>query len=249
MQTIGRFLAALYLWTYAVLITVFFSTLIVLSWPLAFFDPTRRFAHSLGSLWAHSLVKFNLFWDFRVEGVHYLKKDQSYVLVANHASLTDILCLFLLNHHFKWLAKKSLFQIPFFGWAMRVMRYIPLERGQYGSIRQSYGEALEWLRKNVSVVIFPEGTRSRTGEMGHFKAGAFRLALESGRPIVPIVLTGTQEVLSKGNVGFGKPGSAWMIVLPPIETRGLHLDGEATLRKRVETLMREELVKRNRLLL
>jgi 1-acyl-sn-glycerol-3-phosphate acyltransferase len=249
MKSIGRLLASLYLWGYTVFLTVFFSLLIVLSCPLALVDPTRRFAHRLGSLWARSLIALNPFWRFQIQGAHYLKDDQSYVLVANHASLIDILCLFLLGHPFKWLAKKSLFRIPLFGWAMSVMRYIPLERGQYGSIRQSYGEALEWLRRGVSVVIFPEGTRSRTGEMGRFKSGAFRLAIESGRPVVPVVLAGTRGVISKGSLGFGEAGTAAMSVLPPLPTQGLTLEDEETLRKKVEALIQEELKKTDRLLL
>lgn len=163
-------------------------------------------------------------------------------------SLSDIVCLFALRRQFKWLAKKSLFRIPFLGWSMQVMGYIPLERGRYGSIRKSYQEALGWLQNNISVLIFPEGTRSRSGEMGHFKGGAFRLALESGRPIVPIVLAGTQQVISKGEAGFGKAGAAYMSILPPVETRGLGIEEERKLRGEIEDLMRSELKKRNRML-
>ena len=128
------------------------------------------------------------------------------------------------------------------------MRYIPLERGQHGSIRKSYTEALRWLQKNISILIFPEGTRSHSGEMGHFKNGAFRLALESGQPIVPIVLAGTQKIISKGKSGFGKPGLAYMSVLSPVETKDLGLQDEKLLREKIEGLMRRELEKRNRML-
>ena len=128
------------------------------------------------------------------------------------------------------------------------MHYIPLERGQHGSIKKSYRESIEWLRRNISVLIFPEGTRSRTGEMGRFKSGAFRLALESQRPILPIVLAGTQNVISKGRAAFGGPSIAYLSVLPPIETKGMTLADEEPLRKRVEFLMQEELKKRNRMI-
>jgi 1-acyl-sn-glycerol-3-phosphate acyltransferase len=84
--------------------------------------------------------------------------------------------------------------------------------------------------------------------MGHFKGGAFRLALESGRPIVPIVLAGTQKVISKGEAGFGKARVAYMSVLPPVETQGLGIEEENKLREKIEDLMREELKKRNRIL-
>jgi len=248
MKNLKTLLLSFYLWTTAALITVLVSSLILLTSPFALFDPDRRWAHRLGVLWAALLLKCNLAWQLRTVGREHLKKGRSYILVANHASLTDIVCLFSLNHEFKWLAKRSLFQVPFLGWAMSVMRYIPLERGQYGSIRTSYGEALGWLKKGVSILIFPEGTRSRTGEIGNFKSGAFKLALETGLPIVPIVLTGTQDVLSKGRTAVGKSGVAYLSVLAPIPVNGFDPKDEVKLRKQVEDVMREEFEKRKRML-
>ena len=248
MKSFGRFLFSLYLWMMVVLVTGFVSSLIILSFPLALFDRDRRLAHKLGMVWGTSLSRLNPFWRIRRVGRERIRKGQSYVLVANHASLSDIICLFTLNHQFKWLAKKSLFGVPFLGWSMSVMHYIPLERGQHGSIKKSYRESIEWLRRNISVLIFPEGTRSRTGEMGRFKSGAFRLALESQRPILPIVLAGTQNVISKGRAAFGGPSIAYLSVLPPIETKGMTPADEEPLRKRIESLMQEELRKRDRMI-
>lgn len=248
MREFRGFLFSLYLWTAVVSVTAFISTLILLSFPLALFDRQRRLAHGLGTLWGNILLRVNPFWRLRVVGAGRIRNDKSYVLVANHSSLSDIVCLFSLGHPFKWLAKKSLFQIPFLGWAMWVMRYISLERGQYGSVRKSYHEALDCLEENISILIFPEGTRSRTGEMGHFKSGAFRLALESGRPIVPIVLAGTEKVISKGKAGFGRTRLAYMSILPPLETKFLGTKEEEVLKKKVEAAMRQEWTKRKRML-
>lgn len=248
MRGFQSFLFSLYLWIVVISVTLVISTLIILSFPLALFDRKRRFAHRLGTLWGTLLLGANPFWRLRVVGTGRIRKDKSYVLVSNHSSLADIVCLFALRHPFRWLAKESLFQIPFFGWAMKVMHYISLQRGQYGSIRKSYQEAFDSLQKNISVLIFPEGTRSRTGEMGHFKNGAFRLAVESGRPIVPIVLAGTEKIISKGKSGFGQTRLAFMSVLPPIETKDFRVGEEEGLKKKVEALMRRELQKRNRIL-
>ena len=230
-------------------VTVFISCLIILSTPFSLIDRERRLAHWLGTVWGNTLMRLNPFWRVKTTGLEKIRNGRSYVLVANHASLSDIVCLFSLNHQFKWLAKKSLFKIPFLGWSMGAMGYIPLERGQYGSIRTSYRQALDWLGRGISILIFPEGTRSRTGEMGKFKSGAFRLAIESGRPIVPIVLAGTQSVISKGKAAFGNPGTASINVLSPIETKGMKLEEGENLRKRVETLMSEELFRRNKVII
>ena len=248
MTKIGRFLLSLYLWVMVGAVTVVIASLIILSFPLGLIDRSRRLAHALGTLWGRTLLKLNPMWQLRIKGKERLRKNKSYVLVANHASLADIVCLFAIGHQFKWLAKKSLFRIPFLGWAMSVMRYIPLERGRHGSIRESYQEALDWLRKGISVLIFPEGTRSRTEEMRTFKSGAFRLALESGQPILPIVLAGTRNVISKGTAGFGRPSPAYLVILPPVETRGLELKDEQRLREKIQRLMQEELNKRKRML-
>lgn len=248
MKKIGSFLFSLYLWAVVGTVTALISTLILVSSPLAFFDRDRRWAHALGGVWGKLLIGLNPFWRVQIRGMKHVRRRQGYVLVANHASLSDIVCLFALGHQFKWLAKKSLFKIPFLGWSMSAMGYIPLERGRHGSIRTSYRQALDWLKRNVSVLIFPEGTRSRSGEMGHFKSGAFRLAIEAGRPILPLVLAGTQDVISKGKAAFGKPGTAYLGILPPVETRGLTIQDEESLRKEVEALMRKELAKRNRIL-
>lgn len=241
MESLKRILLSVYLWSAVSVVTVLASTLIVLVWPLALVDPSRRVAHSLGTLWASLLLRLNPLWRFQSLGRERIKKNQAYVLISNHASLSDIVCLFTLRHPYRWLAKRSLFYIPFLGWAIKAMGSIPLERGRHGSIRDSYAKSLEWLKQGVSVLIFPEGTRSRTGEMGKFKSGAFKLAIESGCPIVPIVLAGTQQIIAKGKSSFGRPGRAVMSVLDPIETKGLDPDGDKALRNRVENLMREEL--------
>ncbi len=248
MKKIGRFLFSLYLWLVVGFITTLISCLILLSTPLSLLDRKRRFAHRLGTVWGTLLIRLNPFWRIRILGAEHIGKGKSYVLVANHASLADIVCLFAIRHQFKWLAKKSLFRIPFLGWSMSAMGYIPLERGKHGSIRDSYHQALEWLRKNISILIFPEGTRSRSGQMGHFKSGAFRLAIESGRPVLPIVLAGTQQVISKGRAGFGKLGAAYLSALPAVETKGFREKDEELLRKKVEKLMAGELARLNRII-
>lgn len=248
MKSMIRFLFSIYLWSTIGLATLGVTTLILCALPLALFDPSRRLADRLGEIWAGILLGLNPFWRLEITGRAHLHRHETYVLVSNHASLADIVCLFRLHHPFKWIAKKSLFRVPFLGWAMWAMGYVALERGRHGSIRTSYQKAKEWLGRNVSVVFFPEGTRSRTGEMGKFKSGAFRLAIETGRPVLPIVLAGTQKIISKGKSSFGKPGVAFLSILPAIETARMGPQDDEKLCQRVRSLMLEELQKRDRVL-
>jgi 1-acyl-sn-glycerol-3-phosphate acyltransferase len=126
-------------------------------------------------------------------------------MVCNHQSLVDILVLFRLFVHFKWVSKAENFRIPFVGWNMTLNRYIKIERGRLrGNLSMMRG-AEAALDAGSSVMIFPEGTRSSGGAPGEFKGGAFELALRSGRPILPIVIDGTAAALPrKGFILRGK---------------------------------------------
>jgi 1-acyl-sn-glycerol-3-phosphate acyltransferase len=106
--------------------------------------------------------------------------------------------IFRLYLHFKWVAKKSLFFFPFIGWNMFLCRYILIERGRGGSIRRMMDKAVANIKKRNSVMIFPEGTRSKDGRLQTFKPGAFQIALETKVPILPIVISGTHQAIQKG---------------------------------------------------
>jgi len=212
-------LFSIYAWTIFVIITLLCSVAIILASLLGpFADPNARIPHAIGFIWARSFFFMNPGWKIKVQGRGYVKRTRNYVLVSNHTSMSDILSIFLLNRQFKWVAKDSLFYIPFFGWAMSAMRYVRLKRGHHGSIRDSVRETRKWLNKRgVSVLIFPEGTRSKTGKLKSFKNGAFKLAIESKKPIVPIVVTGTHDMIQKGSALFSPIVNCKIKVLKPIE--------------------------------
>jgi 1-acyl-sn-glycerol-3-phosphate acyltransferase len=133
----------------------------------------------------------------RVEGREKIRRDEAYVMVANHQSLLDVLVLFRLFVHFKWVSKIENFRIPMIGWNMRLNRYIELRRGERASVLQMLTRCRETLAAGSSVLIFPEGTRSPDGRLRAFKSGAFQLAKATGRPILPIVVSGTARALPK----------------------------------------------------
>ena len=162
----------------------------------------------------------NPLWTFRTSGTLPDDMRRPYVAVANHESFVDILLISHLPTEFKWLSKVEIMKIPVLGWMMRFARDIPLERGDTTSGRAALDQARERLDQNVSVMIFPEGTRSKTGEMRTFRAGAFKLAIEGQHPILPMAVHGTRDCLRKNDWRLGR-ARAEVRVLDPIPTEGM----------------------------
>jgi 1-acyl-sn-glycerol-3-phosphate acyltransferase len=182
----------------------------------------------------------NPLWRFRTSGVEIRDPRRPYIVVANHQSFVDILLISQLPWEMKWLSKADFFKYPLVGWLMQMAGDIKLVRGQRDSIVAAMDSCKDRLAKRVSVMIFPEGTRSQDGELRNFKDGAFRLAIETGTPILPLVLDGTFPALQKGDWRFGIT-DAEVRVMEPIETTGLTLDDVSMLRDRVRTAIADEL--------
>ncbi len=180
--------------------------------------------------------RLNPLWRFRVEGSVPTDPRRPYVVVANHESFVDILLISHLPMEMKWVSKSSFFKIPLVGWLMWLARDIKLVRGAEGGGAHVYRESRERLDARVSVMLFPEGTRSATGELGEFKDGAFRIAINAGAPILPLAVHGTRSALVKHDWRFGR-STATVRVLDPIPTEGLTKDDVDDLRDRVRTLI------------
>jgi len=214
-----------WVWGFCALSTILFTVPITLSSILlAPFDPNRTLAHSFGILWAKSINMANPVWKLNVTGQEFVDPQESYVIISNHQSVADIVCLYHINAQFKWVAKKELFHIPFLGWSMFFMRYIPLKRGNVRSIRDSLTSANTWLSRGISILIFPEGTRSADGTLGSFKNGAFKLALENKCKILPVVVYGNENIVPKGKSEIRASVTTNIKILPPVETKHLQAD-------------------------
>jgi 1-acyl-sn-glycerol-3-phosphate acyltransferase len=169
-----------------------------------------------------------------VEGGQQLSKETSYIFAANHLSQFDIFALQgYLEVDFRWLAKKELFAIPVFGAAMRMVGYIPVDRSRGRQALESINEAAERIAAGTSVIIFPEGTRSKDGKLHSFKAGAMVLAIKAGVPIVPVAINGSYKVLPKGRL-LAQPGPVTIRIGTPIETKGLKSSDKKELAERLQ---------------
>lgn len=210
------------IWAVSTMLTIllFFIELILAA--LLFpFDKKRKIIHAQCFWWASAVIRLNPYWHIKVSGLENIDKNRTYVVVANHQSLADIVIMYKTRMQFKWVAKESLFKIPFIGWCLSLSKHIKLERGDFGSIKKVYREAANWLRKDMSVVFFPEGTRSKTGKMGEFQNGAFKLAIKEKKPILPVAICGTGDAIPKGSWFFKTGVVGELTVLPPIETQHL----------------------------
>ncbi len=200
------------------------------------FDPGRYTVGRWFRRAAMVAVALNPLWKFRTSGVRIRDPRRPYVAVANHESLADIFLLSHLPWEMKWLSKEEIFRIPVMGWMMRLAGDVPVRRGERGSRAEALEECRDRLRKRVSVMIFPEGTRSRTDELLPFKDGAFRLAIEAGVPILPLAIAGTRHAMPKGSLLFS-PVRAEVRVLEPIPTEGLTLQNLPELKERTRAVI------------
>ncbi|HZW89951.1 MAG TPA: lysophospholipid acyltransferase family protein [Myxococcaceae bacterium] len=205
-------------------VTVAFWAVVVLTMPLLFlvavvlfalsapFDRDRRLLHAFVCRSCHAYLHVNPFWRVRIEGRERIPRGPS-VLVVNHQSLADVPTCMGLGRPFKFVSKASLFSLPVVGWAMRMLRYVRLERGRPHSTRAMLEDCRRWLRRGVAVLMFPEGTYAPGEALLHFKPGAFVLARDERVPLVPVLLSGTRALV----VGDGP----WMAPRVDIRVRVL----------------------------
>ncbi len=192
-----RLLSTLF-WVFLVVSSLLCFPIALLIWAVtAPFDRRRAALHRFTCFWASLYTWFNPAWPVAIAGRDRIRRDAVYVMVANHQSLLDILVLFRLFVHFKWVAKIELFKIPCIGWNMSLNRYVKLRRGDPDSIAHMMDTCARRLAEGSSIMMFPEGTRSADGRLKAFKHGAFTLALRAGVPLLPIVVEGTADALPK----------------------------------------------------
>lgn len=166
-----------------------------------------------------------------------LEPGRPYVFMANHVSSADIWALYaVLPVRVRMIAKKQLGAIPFFGWALRAGRFVFIDRQDPHAARRSIDEAARRIRGGVSVLIFPEGTRSRDGRLGSFKKGGFHLAVNAGVPIVPVAVRGTFALLPPKTLWI-RPGPVEVVLAPPVPTQGLADTERSHLVERVQAMV------------
>lgn len=190
------------------------------------FDRNRRLLHLYSCFWAASYMYVNPLWRLDIVGTR-IDRSRPFMIVSNHQSLGDVLVLFATYLPFKWVSKASVFKVPFLGWNMRLNGYVPLRRGDRASIGRMSAACLDWLGRGVSVLMFPEGTRTTDGEIQPFKMGAFRIAREAKVPVLPLILDGTASALPKHGLLLRGYSVCRVRVLEPIDVSAHPSDEDA----------------------
>lgn len=202
MEKFKATLFTIWCWTGCALSTVFWATVSILS---SLFSSSGRLQHYCMRRWSKDNLRLSRV-HIEIEGLENLDPDRPLILAANHSGSHDIISLAAcLPIQFRWIAKKSLFSTPFMGWHMRRSGYISIDRDNPRNVAKSINDAAQAIRNGTSAIIFPEGTRSKTGVLGKFYSGAFALALRTGVPLVPITLEGSYRVIVPTTFGVN-PG-------------------------------------------
>jgi 1-acyl-sn-glycerol-3-phosphate acyltransferase len=189
---------SLIFWLFMVVSSLALFPIALLIWAATVaWDRRLVLLHRFTCFWASLYTWLNPLWRVRIEGREKIRPGTAYVMVANHQSLLDILVLFRLFVHFKWVSKIENFRVPAIGWNMSLNRYIKLRRGDRQSVERMMRLCERTLAAGSSVMMFPEGTRSPDGRLRAFKQGAFALAQRTGAPLLPIVVQGTARALPK----------------------------------------------------
>jgi 1-acyl-sn-glycerol-3-phosphate acyltransferase len=180
-------------------------------------------------------------WKIQTEGRGKALHGTTYVIIANHQSILDILLINRLRYRFKWISKIENVRVPVLGWYLKMAGYITVNRGNEESKTEMLERSLKYLKEGISIMIFPEGTRSLNGEIGFFKRGAFQLAIQAEVPILPVVIDGTFGILPKHGLKFGSGFHARIKVLDPVMPSAFGTDNADILAGKLKLLMQSEL--------
>ena len=219
----------IFVWSCIAIALLVLGSLVILTSP---FDRRGKVIHRYGRLWGKVALLANRV-KVRVEGIEHLKGEGPYIIMSNHQGSYDIFAL--LSHlpfQFKWLAKKELFSVPFFGWVMAAAGYVSVDREGTRETVEAMNEAARKIREGMSLLIFPEGSRSPDGSIQPFKKGGFTLAIKSKVPIIPISIIGSREIMPKGKLTVTS-GEIRIRIDHPIETQNYSLKDRKSLMEKV----------------
>jgi 1-acyl-sn-glycerol-3-phosphate acyltransferase len=205
------------------------------------FDRQRFVIHWLLVYQAIIISSLIPIWKIEIEGREKALHGLTYVIIANHQSILDILLINCLRYRFKWISKIENTTVPVLGWYLRMAGYITIDRGNEESKVEMLEKSYQCLKSGISIMIFPEGTRSVDRGIGFYKRGAFQLAITAGVPILPVLIDGTTDILPKHGVKFGSGYHVKIKVLDPVTPSDFGTTNPDVLAGEVNLMMKSEL--------
>ena len=219
-------------------LTFFFLLSLVALFVCYPFDKPRRVVHELSRWLCYSWWYAPFTWKRKISGLENVDKKKPYVIVINHSSMVDIISLYFVPLNFRWVSKQEVFRMPYIGPMLWMHGDIAIKRGRATeSMKKVVNDGKMWLGRGVSVAIFPEGTRSKDGEIQRFKGGAFALAKEAGVEILPVVLDGTTKIFKPKSFWFNWKHRLTLKVLPPISAEKVASTDTSELANEVHDMM------------
>lgn len=235
-------LKSIIVWIVGVGIIVLLFPVTFLVWLLALpFDRKRKAIHFMLIVHGMVLAYAVPIWKITIEGRKKAVKGTTYIIISNHQSILDILLINCLRYRFKWISKIENTKVPFVGWYLRMADYIVVNRGDKDSKEKMLEESYRWLREGISIMLFPEGTRSADNQIGFFKRGAFQLAIAAKVPILPVLIDGTGGVLPKHGLVFGGFHRITIRVLDPVPPEDFGTTDHDQLALKFQTMMTDAL--------
>jgi 1-acyl-sn-glycerol-3-phosphate acyltransferase len=238
-----KILKSLCIWTAGALFLIISFPPSFLIWLVVLpFDRKRVVMHRI-LLW-HCVVYKSLvpMKSFSCEGKEKIVKGNTYIVISNHQSSLDIVFLNALGLDYKWISKIENNKVPIIGWYLSMADYISVDRNKADSKKQMFEKSSEFLNDGISIMIFPEGTRSPNGEIGFFKRGAFMLAIQTGVPLLPVVIDGTGGILPKQGLIFGAKRDIKMQVLAPQYPEDFDTNNPHELALKISAIMKTALI-------
>jgi len=235
-------LVSAYVWIFAIITIIIIFPIYLTIWLLTVsFDRKLITVHYVTCLWGSLYTWINPRWEVSIENREKLKDSKTYIIISNHQSMLDILVLFRLLAHFRWVSKAEIFKIPVVGWIMTLNNYIKVKRGDTKSVIKMIETSKKVIASGISVLIFPEGTRSKNGSLQQFKDGAFILAADTGTNILPVIINAVSGTLTKKGIFLMKKLSIKVRLLNEVPYSSFKNSGITEIRNRIHSIMNSEL--------
>jgi 1-acyl-sn-glycerol-3-phosphate acyltransferase len=235
-------LKSLIVWLTGICFMVILFPLTFIIWLIVMpFDRERVVIHWLLVYQSFLLSRMIPIWKIEVNGREKIVPGTTYVYISNHQSILDILLLNSLLCKFRWISKVENIKVPVLGWYLQMAKYITVNRGNEESKAEMLEKSLDCLKRGISIMIFPEGTRSMNKVIGFFKRGAFQLAIEAEVPILPVLIDGTGGILPRHGFIFSSGYHIKIRVLDQVNPSQFNKDTPEELALKICNLMTREL--------